>query len=105
MTALGGDHIVYDSGGDAILSLSSPFMRFLLDPSAETAWMSGYALHSYSFTQKDESWLLVIRVNSHKGGRLVAFIEAHSQVECMLLWHKALGSKHPILKWRPDKYT
>lgn len=78
---------------------------FILDPEKEMAFQTGYTLHSYTLRKEEPGWLLVIRVNAMKGGRLVAFLKTDSAYTCYELWLTAMTSKSLTLKWYPDKFS
>jgi len=77
---------------------------FILEPSKVMAYETGYTLHSYTLRSEEPGWLLVIRVNALKGGRLVTFIKADSIYTCYELWLTAMTSKALTLRWYPDKF-
>jgi len=77
----------------------------MMEPDKLTAWETGYELHSYSFTRKEDGWLLCIRVNSMKGGRLVTFIATESVMECWQRWYAAITGNAYKLEWARDKFA
>lgn len=77
----------------------------MLEPDKAMMWATGYALHGYTVTKKETTWLLIIKVNSSKGGRLVAFIECSELYQCFALWHEAMHSNSFKLTWRTDQYA
>lgn len=77
---------------------------FILEPDREMVYQTGYTLHSYTLRKEGEGWLLVIRVNAQKGGRLVTFLKTDSIYTCFEVWYQAMVSKAITLKWYPDKF-
>lgn len=78
---------------------------FMLEPEKQIAWHTGYLLHSITIKQQENGWLMVIRVNSTKGGRLVSFIQTSCVDGCWNLLYTALHSNSFNLTWHQDKFT
>jgi len=78
---------------------------FILEPEKETTWQTGWLLSGYTFTKRDDGWLLTLKCTSRKGVRKVAFIHANTVLDCYQLWYSAMVSNSFTLKWRDDKYN
>lgn len=78
---------------------------FVLEPDKLTAWETGYTLHSFTVKRQGSAWLLVIRVNAKKGGRLVTFIQCATIADCYEVWLAALEGNAFKLRWSNDQYA
>lgn len=79
-------------------------LKFIIDPEKETVWATGWMLTGYTFTKKDDGWLLTIKVCSQSGVNKVAFITAPEIASCYELWYSAMTTTSIKLKWRDDRY-
>ncbi len=79
-------------------------LKFIIDPVKETAWETGCVLTGYTFSLKEDCWLLTIKVKDTKGSHRVAFIQAPTIAACYEVWYSAMTTTSITLKWREDKY-
>lgn len=79
-------------------------LKFIIDPEKETVWSTGWMLTGYTFTKKDDGWLLTIKVRSRSAVSKVAFIHAPQIASCYELWYAAMTTTSVKLKWYDDKY-
>lgn len=80
------------------------FVRFMEDPYQVVAYEEHAILRGLNFRAKEDTWLLIVKLEYRLGGKKVAFIETKSCIECVLYFLEYLTKKNVPLKWRDDKY-
>lgn len=80
------------------------YVQFLLNPDIVMAEMTGWVLLGYSVKQREEDWLLVIKVNTRLQGRMVAFISTTEYKDLFELWYTEIAGDKVTLRLRPDRF-
>ena len=71
----------------------------------EVAYQSGSVLESVNVKRKGDGWLLVVKVTSPKGAKLVGFMNANTYTGAWELLTEALTTTNIALKWYPDRFA
>lgn len=68
------------------------------------AWYEGVILRGYTLNKRENDWLLVVRADHPKKGRVVCFFTGMNPGD---VWkHVAyLLANEPGVQWRPDRYV
>lgn len=77
----------------------------MTSPHEEIAFQTGYVLVGYSFKQRDEDWLLVVRLNGRLDGRKVAFISCKDYFDCWEQFYLGISGEKMTLKLKPDRFA
>lgn len=79
----------------------SAFGYFVAELVTIVAWESGVELTGYSMKKRGRSWLLVLNAYT-KEGKVVAFFEAPSPIDCFRCVYDKLYKSH--IRWVKSKY-